>query len=823
MNRKLFNFHKKGWFRVVTTLILVILLLNTNSLPVSAGCGIDGWDIAGAIATGGISLIGNAAGCAANEAEEIIEVAGREAEEVVAVAGSEARAVVRVAGNEAEQVTQTIGAEAQEVLIVGSNEAQNIIRVAGSETEQVIHAAGSEGRALLNEAEEIIVVASQEAQMVAHVTGQEARATAAMIGAESREVILIASNESQKVVHLAGEEARLVVRTAGEEARATLQQFHEQNERMLELISETYQDNLDITIDSLDEGSRRAMRNFESALFAVNQAMAQDLLLIESSTIRTIKEANGEIEKSIVQLEASTEGAIIIAGETTVYLVDRITNNTITVISIVLLGIGFLLLIYLFFVHQLPSGTAARFVYSFILIYLLGCGTLLLSPTARAYSMRSIQIGLRAELQKSTYPEIVSVDIVTEAQENGQPRIEIFGLHLRTVDNIPTATFNNATVSISALSEERLAIPLDEEMVAAMKEQSVELVLDYGEPGLIFPITLRLPDPLSVRLGQARAIPTPVRDVQLQLTSSESAPVFAGPDNNNYSYIGELETEAQYIVVGRNGEQTWWEILWVDGSKHWVSATFVEIIGNPINVPVTYSSASTVTPSPTPTRIASATPNPTQTPLPAVTPQPSPTPVPQVTAKGLPVNVRLGDGISYNAFGHGLPAGETALLLATNRSRSWGKIETGNGIGWISLDNSIVSVVGNLDSLPIENPLPILANDEISMNEDTSAQIAVLSNDQGNFNVSSLKVVHIDRGQATVSGNKVVYVPPTNFFGNTTVDYEICDESTCSRATIFISVQPVNDAPSFILQRSQLSGQYYPGLITVEKYFFRSK
>lgn len=816
--KSLVSQNKKTLYKILVVSLICSQLLFTNQ-SVSAGCGPSGGTIFGSLVglfTGnpGVGTLlagGDAAGCAAEEMRQTIEVFGAEAQELVTVAGHEGQQIIRVAGEEAEQVAETVGAVAENVLIVGSNETQAIIRTTGEEVQQTIGTFG-------DEAQETIVVASLEAQQFAHVVGAEARATAARIGAESREVILVASNESQKVVQLVGAEAQAVVRVAGEEARLTLAQFHEQNTQMLEMINNSYRDNLDLTIEGLDEGSRRPLRNFYDTVSEINHLFGQDLFLIEDSTIRIIKEGNEEVQESIRQLELSTSEVIVIAGQTTVYVVDRTTNNAITVISILLLAVGLLMLIYLFFVHSIPTGARATFVYSFMVIYLIGSATLMFSPTTRAYAMRSAQVGLRAELKKEAYPQIFSAEMSLGDADNGQPRIEIEGVNLRSENTIPSATIGGKVVTVNAFSDERIVVPLDEAAISILQDNGLELILDFGEPNLVFPIRFQVPKSVPERL--ATALPTPVREVLLQVSDSEAAvTAFAGPGGveSNFAAIGELENDIQYEVVGRNSEQSWWAINW-SGSpiiQAWVSNTFVELTGNPIHVPLLEATAATITPAYTPTPLATATPRPTSTPT--NTPQPTPTPSPQVTARDVPVNVRLGDGISYNAFGHGLPAGETATLLATNRSHTWGKIQTSNGTGWISLDSSIVEVAGNLDSLPIENPLPIVANDEISMNEDISMQIAVLSNDQGNFDIASLKVVQNERGQANVNGNKIFYVPPTNFFGNTTVSYEICDESTCLRATIFVHVQAVNDAPSFVLQRSQLSGPNYPGLITIEQ------
>jgi uncharacterized protein YraI len=800
---------KMCWQCLLATILVITLILN---ITVTASAGIlddiGGFfeDVGGAIisplnwaadSVGGLVTRSLGVNNTISQLTGAIEVAGDETQEAIVVAGAESRSVVRVAGYEAEQVADRMSAEAQEVLIVGSNEAQNVIHATGDEAENVMRVAGVEGRALVNEVgaetQEVVVVASREAQMVARVAGQEARATAAEIGAQAREVVLIASNESQKVIHLAGEEARSVVRTAGEEARQTLDRFYEQNERMVAVLSDAYQDNLDVTIDNLDEGSRRMLRNWEDSLQEVNQILVHDLFLVESSMIRVVGEASDETQETVQQMEASLKNVIITAGETTIYIVDRLTNNVLTIIAIVLTGLGILLLIYLFFVYRMPSGTSARFVYAFMTIYLLGFGSLIASPVARAYAMRSTQVGLRAELQKTARPEIVFSAIVSDGIGNGQPRVELLGRNLWTESARPKVMVGERPAPVNILSQARITIPLDEDALAAMRDSSVNLTLDYGKPGQNFVIALRLPDPLSARNDDALPIPSP--EVKLSAISGNEVQLFAGPGEKTYSQLGVLPENLLYKVIGRNSEQTWWQISGVEtpSGTGWVKDVLVELMGNPINVAVVESTAATVTPTPTLTPIATATPHVT----PTKTPTPSPTPVPQVVVKETAVNVRVGDGTSYRAFGKGLAAGESAVLLALNPYGTWGKVMTSNGEGWVTLADQWVTTLGDIGTLPQENPVPILADDSLNIREDQEVQIDVLTNDQGNFKSDTLRVVRASQGQAYATNGNVLYQPQRDFYGSAQIVYEVCDELTCKQATVSINAVPINDAPSF--------------------------
>jgi len=681
--------------------LLLALTLNLTLRPAAAGCGAGGFLATGAsILSGvpGLSLLtgaGAAAGCAADQAKEVIEIAGRETRETVVVAGDQGVRVARVAGEEAEQLAATIGNETREVIMVGSNETQEIIGVAGDTANDVLHTAGMEGQALIDalgsEAERLTVIASHEAQAVAHVAGAEARATAAAMGAEFQEVVMLISDESMALTRLAGEEARQVVRVAGEEARLTLDRFQANNERLLQQISETYQGNLDITIDSLDEGSQKVLLNYYDTLVAVNEVLTDDVLLIEASSRRVIAGAGDEADAVVNHLETSMANLIIVAGEATVYVVDRTTNNVITVMAIILTGLGLLLLIYLFFVHQMPVGKSARIVYAFMTVYLFSFGLLVLSPTARVYAMRSAQVGLRAELEQSTEPQVILYRVVTEGTDDNGARVEIDGRHLLAGATPPVATLDGQPLVVGIASDESLTFPLDAATTARLREREMKLVIDFGRPELLAVLNPYIANPFDTVEPY-----DPERErVALSALVGVEARVYAGPSETQYADLGTLEAGARYVVTDRDSERTWWAILW-NGGQGWVADRQVSLIGNPTFVGVGESTAPTVTPIATSTSTATSTPSATPTLSPTATP--SPTPCVWTVTATLNANIRSGpDKISYDVIGT-LRQGQTAAIIGRSADDAWSVIDYNGRQGWISDD------VVSINNCPAERP-----------------------------------------------------------------------------------------------------------------------
>ncbi|WP_276134819.1 Ig-like domain-containing protein, partial [Polluticoccus soli] len=101
---------------------------------------------------------------------------------------------------------------------------------------------------------------------------------------------------------------------------------------------------------------------------------------------------------------------------------------------------------------------------------------------------------------------------------------------------------------------------------------------------------------------------------------------------------------------------------------------------------------------------------------------------------------------------------------------------------------------------PVNDP-PVAVNDTTTTNEDTPVNIPVVKNDSDPDNPLGIPIVGIPPSNGTVVVNAdstITYTPDLNFNGTDSFTYAICDGGTpnlCDTATVFITIDPVNDPP----------------------------
>ena len=87
--------------------------------------------------------------------------------------------------------------------------------------------------------------------------------------AESVGDLIVKASGVESALEEVGDQGVRLTETVGEETRDTLDEFQANNEKTIRLLGEEYQDNLEVTIDSLDAGTQAILRNIDESLTTV--------------------------------------------------------------------------------------------------------------------------------------------------------------------------------------------------------------------------------------------------------------------------------------------------------------------------------------------------------------------------------------------------------------------------------------------------------------------------------------------------------------------------------------------------------------------------
>ena len=147
---------------------------------------------------------------------------------------------------------------------------------------------------------------------------------------------------------------------------------------------------------------------------------------------------------------------------------------------------------------------------------------------------------------------------------------------------------------------------------------------------------------------------------------------------------------------------------------------------------------------------------------------------------------------------NGLPNGASITLGTVHLKITYNRPSTGS-----QDPNDVILTV---------NSPPTATNDTAGVNEDTTSTISVLDNDT-DPDGDSLTVTGVTAGShgsvsIAMGGMAVVYTPAANFNGTDSFIYTISDgNGGTSQATVTVTVNPVNDAPSFGAGSDQSSAE----------------
>jgi hypothetical protein len=304
-------------------------------------------------------------------------------------------------------------------------------------------------------------------------------------------------------------ELQKAIDMAGDRGDDLMVQMQREIQAIMNTLEEKYQNNLNITLNSIDQETHNLLLKLQSKLEYVNKIIQEDIESIKYIIEDTLQ----EIREIIADLDQTLKNTILYAGITGEFLIDKTTNSIIVIITIVLLGAG-LIIFATSFNKKPPRGRGRYLVLAVAALFLLFFISLLIPPV-RKLIMTNTGVGLEATLNKvantprigDIYPDPI---IVGETKKT-----EIWGTNLNPAQNTTLEiTIGGIVVPYDPVNSGEYTIIIDVGTLQVSDEQLGANILKLTYSGTeLASKTIYLEKPKPV-----------LSDAQLQIESFEIEP-----------------------------------------------------------------------------------------------------------------------------------------------------------------------------------------------------------------------------------------------------------------------------------------------------------
>jgi hypothetical protein len=214
----------------------------------------------------------------------------------------------------------------------------------------------------------------------------------------------------------------------------------------------------------------------------INNLIQQDIGLINQAVKDRIDQLSEAIKTARLELEQSLKNIILTLAEGAVYVLDVATYNTIMIVSLVLLGIGLLVLVLTLYRQRLPDQAVRRILFfvgaaAYITIF----GLLALVPTARATAMARTGWGAKLAETAVVPPTIISVRPDPLLVDGNTDEVLVSDFALMPDGHEPQVTLTSrGALPVKACTNERVVVDVSSLTRMNVMEGSQTLRLIYG-------------------------------------------------------------------------------------------------------------------------------------------------------------------------------------------------------------------------------------------------------------------------------------------------------------------------------------------------------
>ena len=277
--------------------------------------------------------------------------------------------------------------------------------------------------------------------------------------------------------------------------RERLTQAREEIERLVDLIEEKYQDNLNLTLDSLDTFAAGQFNRAFNLIIDINQELERTVGTIEESAVRVIEQAGAQLNASVDFIIERVQQTVVVTAESGVWVIDNLWETIITIIALLFL-VGVLLIGYsqigpIIRMERLPSPPRlAAFAALGVFLFAIGLMLLLWQP-ARNYIMTRSVSALEDRLAVNISPQIFSV-IPNTLRVGEETELTIIGSNLPTGET-PTVVIGEVEVPVEIAQDDIIVVTLTAE--AANQSGAQEVIVQYTSLGEALADVVEFTDP----------------------------------------------------------------------------------------------------------------------------------------------------------------------------------------------------------------------------------------------------------------------------------------------------------------------------------------
>lgn len=202
-----------------------------------------------------------------------------------------------------------------------------------------------------------------------------------------------------------------MIESAARELRAIIDEIRAQVDTMVDNIMEAYRYNLEVTLSSVDTLTRNKILEVIGAMGQVADELESTIEVGEEKLNSILRNANTVLRTSIDDLREVTRESLFYLGETGDFLVDKTVNGLLTILSIVLLGVGVLILIVQFLKNGIPDGAGGWILISASFLFAVVFGLVGFVPKVRMRLMTFVGVGIKERVpMKQGEPKIYQVE-----------------------------------------------------------------------------------------------------------------------------------------------------------------------------------------------------------------------------------------------------------------------------------------------------------------------------------------------------------------------------------------------------------------------------